>query len=63
MSEKFIIKVLENENGICLFEKWYYAIKDKQIRRRILLRLKRISQRNLGDWKSFGNQTRFWFRL
>ncbi len=56
MSDKFIIKILENEYGICLFEKWYYAIKDKQTRRRILLRLKRISQGNLGDWKSVGSQ-------
>ncbi|AFZ48018.1 addiction module killer protein [Cyanobacterium stanieri PCC 7202] len=56
MSDKFIIKVLENKDGISLFEKWYYSIKDQQTRRKILLRLKRISQGNLGDWKSVGNK-------
>ncbi len=56
MDQKFIIKVLENELGSSIFEKWYYSLKDKQIRRRILLRLKRVSQGNLGDWKSVGSQ-------
>lgn len=55
MNQELVIKVLENKEGISQFEKWYYSIKDKKTRRMILLRLKRISLGNLGDWKSLGN--------
>lgn len=52
MTQEFIIKVLENEQHISPFEKWYYSVKDKKTRRMILLKLKRISLGNLGDYQS-----------
>jgi putative addiction module killer protein len=53
MSE-IIIKILENSDGNSYFEKWFYAIKDKSIRRRILVRIKRLEIGNFGDWKNVG---------
>jgi putative addiction module killer protein len=49
------IKILEVTPGVSPFEKWYYSIRDKQTRRRILVRLRRLALGNLGDWKSVGN--------
>ena len=54
MSE-IIIKVLENDEGNCPFEKWYNSIKDPSIRRRIIVRIKRLELGDFGDWKNVGD--------
>jgi len=36
------------------FKKWISALKDKRAKARILIRLKRAEQGNLGDIKSIG---------
>ncbi|AFZ49059.1 type II toxin-antitoxin system RelE/ParE family toxin [Dactylococcopsis salina] len=53
MSE-IIIKILEPTEAISPFEKWYNSIKDKSVRRRILVRIKRLELGNFGDWKNLG---------
>jgi len=53
MSE-IIIKILEPTEATSPFEKWYNSIKDKSIRRRILVRIKRLELGNFGDWKKLG---------
>ena len=51
-----IIKILEPNQGDSPFEKWYNSIKDKSIRRRILVRIKKLELGNFGDWKNVGKQ-------
>ena len=51
---KIIIKILEPTEATSPFEKWYNSIKDKSIRRRILVRIKRLELGNFGDWKNLG---------
>ena len=53
MSE-ITIKILEATEATSPFEKWYNSIKDKSIRRRILVRIKRLELGNFGDWKNLG---------
>ncbi|PNW60313.1 UNVERIFIED_CONTAM: addiction module killer protein [Euhalothece sp. KZN 001] len=53
MSE-ITIKILELKEGDSPFEKWYNSIKDKSIRRRILVRIKKLELGNFGDWKNLG---------
>ena len=53
MSE-IVIKILEPTAATNPFEKWYNSIKDKSIRRRILVKIKRLELGNFGDWKNLG---------
>jgi putative addiction module killer protein len=46
------ITVLETENGPSPFEEWYYSLKDKKAKARILARIDRLREGNFGDWKS-----------
>jgi len=48
------IKILEPKEAESPFEQWYNSIKDKSIRRRILVRIKRLELGNFGDWKNLG---------
>ncbi len=49
------VKILEIEGETSPFEKWYQSIKDKVIKRRILVQIKRLELGNFGDWKSIGD--------
>ena len=46
------ITVLETEDGHSPFEEWYYFLKDKKAKTRILARIDRLRDGNFGDWKS-----------
>jgi putative addiction module killer protein len=46
------ITVLETEEGYSPFEEWYFSLKDKKVKARILARIDRLRDGNFGDWKS-----------
>jgi putative addiction module killer protein len=49
-----IIEVLVNEQGKAPFQEWFTSVRDPKTRQRILTRLNRVKDGNLGDCKSVG---------
>ncbi len=41
-------------DGKCPFENWLNSLKDRNARAKILVRLRRLEQGNLGDYRSVG---------
>lgn len=54
MVSKFVIKLLETDEGKIPFFKWYDSLTDKVSKVRVRRRLDRIELGNLGDTKSVG---------
>ena len=52
MVEPQEITVIETEDGRSPFEEWYFSLKDKKVKARILARIDRLRDGNFGDWKS-----------
>ena len=52
---KKIIKYYETPDGKLPFMIWFNSIKDSQFKRRIILRLNRLSDGNFGDCKNLGD--------
>jgi putative addiction module killer protein len=48
--EKYITDI-----GLCPFDKWINKLKDKRAKSRILIRLDRVKEGNLGNYKSLGD--------
>jgi len=46
----------QDSNGVEPFTKWLFALKDTAARRRILTRLRRLQQGNVGDCKPVGGR-------
>ncbi len=48
------VLIYQDENGAEPFTKWLHGLKDGSARRRILIRLRRLEQGNIGDCKPVG---------
>lgn len=45
----------QTADGFCPFEKWLTSLRDSRAIDKITLRIRRVEQGNLGDYKSVGN--------
>lgn len=53
MADEYDIEIYSTENGKEPFSEWLESIKDKKTKISLLLRLQRLREGNLGDFKSF----------
>lgn len=53
MAEKYDIEIYSTETGKEPFHEWLESFKDKKVKLSILLRIQRLREGNLGDFKSF----------
>jgi putative addiction module killer protein len=49
------IEIFTTDDGVCPFQEWLNALKDERAKTKILVRLRRASEGNFGDWKCLEN--------
>lgn len=52
----YILEIYQDQNGRKPFVQWLESLSDIQARAKIKVRIARIRQGNLGDWKSLGGR-------